>query len=296
MTLSHWTSGSARLEYEAAYEASLALWPIPYHDEFVDTPFGPTHAVISGPTDGPPVILVHAASLSAVQWHAQAAALGQTHRLHAIDIMGDIGLSTQVRSIRTRADASAWLAAVMDGLGLEHATFIGSSFGGFLSTNLAVVRPRLVDALVLLAPAATVKPFKLLPNLAIRIGGFIPLPATVRPGLRGMMSGHLPDERIVHQMETGVRGFRYDRHGIYPSEIEDRDLARITGPTLLLLGDGEMIYDPRAAAARAQRTFPDLRVEVVPDVGHLLGLERPDIVNPRIMSFLETATRVPQVA
>lgn len=296
MTLSHWTSGSARREYEAAYEASLALWPIAHRSEFVDTPFGPTHAVISGPTDGPPAILVHAASLSAVQWHAQAAALGSTHLLHAIDIMGDIGLSTQIHSIRTRADASSWLAAVMDGLGLEHAAFIGSSFGGFLSTNLAVTRPHRVDALVLLGPAATIKPFKLLPNLAIRIGGFIPLPATVRPGLRGMMSGHLPDERIVRQMETGVRGFRYDRHGIYPNEIEDRDLARIACPTLLLLGDGEMIYDPRAAAGRAQRTIPDLRVEVLPNVGHLLGLERPDIVNPKITAFLETATRVRQVA
>jgi pimeloyl-ACP methyl ester carboxylesterase len=296
MTLSHWTSSAARDEYEAAYETSLGLWPIPYRSEFVDTPFGPTHAIISGPTDGPPAILVHAASLSAVQWHAQAAAFGSTLQLHAIDIMGDIGRSTQVHSIRTRADASSWLAAVMDGLGLEHATFIGSSFGGFLATNLAVIRPHRVDALVLLGPAATVKPFKLLPNLAIRIGGFIPLPATVRPGLRGMMSGHLPDERIVHQMEAGVRGFRYDRHGIYPSEIEDGELARIACPTLLLLGDGEMIYDPHAAASRAKRTIPDLRVEILPNVGHLLGLERPDLVNPRITAFLETAVQVSKVA
>ncbi len=59
------------------------------------------------------MILIHAASLSAVQWHAQAADLGAPYRLYAIDIMGDIGLSTQTRSIRTRLAAAAWLSTVL---------------------------------------------------------------------------------------------------------------------------------------------------------------------------------------
>ncbi len=296
MTLSHWTSEHAVRDYDDAYRSSLAMWPLPYRSEHVDTPFGSTHAVISGPPDGDPVILVHAASLSAVQWHVQIADLGATHRLYAIDIMGDIGLSTQTRSIRTRVDAAGWMATVMDGLGLEHAALVGSSFGGFQCANLAVAHPERVDALVMLAPAATLKPFNLLPNLAIRIGGFIPLPVTVRPGLRGMMSGHLPDERIVRQMEIGVGGFRYDRHGIYPVEIPDAELARISCPTLVLLGSGEMIYDPDAAAARARRVIRSVDAEVIPDVGHLLGLERPDLINPRIAAFLAGAVRFRQVA
>lgn len=158
--------------------------------------------------------------------------------------------------------------------------------------NLAVHHPDRVQALVLLAPAATLRPFRPLANLAIRMGSLVPLPATVRPGLRGMMGGALPDPRIVRQMEIGVAGFRYDRRGIYPSEISDPDLARIGCRTLVLLGDREMIYDAGEAASRARRLLPDAHVRVIPGVGHLPGMQRPDLVDPILRGFLDgTAER-----
>ncbi len=224
---------------------------------------------------------------------SQAADLGSGHRLFAIDIMGDIGLSTQTRQIHTRAEAAAWLASVLDALDLDHPVFIGSSFGGFLSANLAVHHPDRVGSMVLLAPAATIKPFKLLANVMIRTGSIIPLPGTVKPGLRAMMQGALPDERIVRQMEAGVAGFRYDRAGIYPSEIPDDELARIGCPALILVGDREMIYDAEQAIARARRLIPGVQAEIVPGVGHLLGMQRPDVVDQRILEFLAALPQSP---
>jgi pimeloyl-ACP methyl ester carboxylesterase len=287
-TVSHWIDRDAREAYARSYAAALGLWPTPFEHRDVPGPFGTTHVVVSGNPQGTPVVLIHAASLSATQWFHQAADLGADHRLYAIDIMGDIGMSTQTAPIHTREEAAAWLASVVRGLGLDSAVFAGSSFGGFQATNLAVHHPQLVRALVLLAPAATLKPFRLLANAMIRTGSLLPLPMTVKPGLRGMMSGALPDPWIVEQMETGVAGFRYDRAGIYPSEIPDAELAAIRSPALVLLGDQEMIYDPMAAADRAKRLLPEAEVEVVSDVGHLLGMQRPDIINPRILEFLSS--------
>jgi len=54
----------------------------------------------------------------------------------------------------------------LDGLKIEQAIFIGSSFGGFHSVNLAVLHPERVRAMVLLAPAATIKPFKPLAKMS----------------------------------------------------------------------------------------------------------------------------------
>ena len=287
MTISHWADHLERAAYEAAYRFALELWPIPYASYGIATPHGWTHVVDSGADHGDPVVLIHAASLSATQWYPQAAALGGHRRLYAIDIMGDIGLSAQARPIRTRADAAAWLVELLDGLGIDRATFVGSSFGGFHATNLAVLRPDRVRGLILLAPAATVRPFKRLASIAIRTGSLLPLPVTVKPGLRGMMQGALPDRRIVRQMELGVRGFRYDRAGIFPSELPDEELVRLDCPTLLLLGDREMIYDPAEAAERARRLIPRIEAEIVTGVGHLLGMQRPDLVNPRIVRFLD---------
>lgn len=286
MSLSHWASASASAAYRGAYARSMELWPIPFESRLVDTPFGATHVVVSGASDGEPLVFVHAASLSATQWHLQARDLGASHPLFAVDIMGDIGLSTEAARLHTRADAARWLSATMDGLGIERGVLVGSSFGGFLSANLAVHDPDRVAALVLLAPAATFRPFRLLANLMIRAGSLVPLPGTVKPGLRGMMQGELPDPRIVEQMEIGVAGFRYDRSGIYPSELPHAEIAAISCPTHLLLGRREMIYDPVAAAQRARSLLPDARVEIVEGVGHLLGMQRPDLVNPRITQFV----------
>ena len=285
--ISHWASPEAKAAYDAAYDASMALWPIPFEHREVEGPFGRTHVVVSGEPSGDPVVLIHAASLSAVQWFPQAASLGAAHRLYAIDIMGDIGRSTQAAPIHSRAAAAAWLSTVLEGLGITRAAFVGSSFGGFQAANLAVLRPDLVRSLALLAPAATVRPFRRMANAMIRTGSLVPLPMTVKPGLRGMMGGDLPDERLVRQMELGVAGFRYDRAGVYPTAFADDELAAIRCPTLLLLGDQEMIYDPMAAMARARRLIPRVTASIIPDVGHLLGMQRQDLVDPWIRELLD---------
>jgi pimeloyl-ACP methyl ester carboxylesterase len=291
MSISHWADDRAAAAYRSAYARSLELWPTAHRTRLIDTPFGRTHVVESGCPSGNPVVLIHAASLSATQWYLQADHLGVGRHLFAIDILGDIGLSEQTAPMRTREDAADWLAATLDGLDVESPTLIGSSFGGFLATNVALQRPEMVRSLVLLAPAATLRPFKPLANLMIRMGSLLPLPMTVEPGLRGMMGGRLPDARIVAQMQVGVRGFRYDRGGIYPSELSDGELGRIDCPVLVLLGDREMIYEPAEAAERAQRVLPRADVEVIHGVGHLLGMQQPAYVNARIARFLDAHTR-----
>ena len=135
MTVSHWAGAAHRSAYWEAYVASLRLWPIPHESRYVETTYGTTHVIVSGRAGGEPILMLHAASLSATQWYLQASDLGVEHSLFAVDIMGDIGRSTQVQPIHSRADASAWLAEVLDGLGIDCAVFVGSSFGGFLSTN-----------------------------------------------------------------------------------------------------------------------------------------------------------------
>ena len=55
--------------------------------------------------------------------------------------------------MRTRADVVAWLDAVVDGLRIERAAFAGHSYGAWMATTYALVRPDLVDRLALLAPA-----------------------------------------------------------------------------------------------------------------------------------------------
>jgi len=51
-----------------------------------------------------------------------------------------------------------------------------------------------------------------------------------------------------------------------------------------------MIYDPNQAARRAAALIPECDVEVVPGVGHLLGMQRPELVNARLDAFMSLAS------
>jgi hypothetical protein len=68
-------SPSGQQAFHAAYHAALARWPVPHESVFVDTRFGRTHVVVSGPENAPPLVLLHGATLTATQWVPNVEAL-----------------------------------------------------------------------------------------------------------------------------------------------------------------------------------------------------------------------------
>jgi pimeloyl-ACP methyl ester carboxylesterase len=68
-----------------------------------------------------------------------------------------------------------------------------------------------------------------------------------------------------------------------------RDAARVQAPTLLMYGSRDRIVDPRMAS-RAGRIFRNARVVVLPNVGHVAQMERPDLVAREFRALL-TDTR-----
>ena len=57
-------------------------------------------------------------------------------------------------------------------------------------------------------------------------------------------------------------------------------------PTLLLVGEREMIYDPGEAIERTQALVAGSQAKLVPGAGHLLNLQRPVDVDTAIRAFL----------
>ena len=67
--------------------------------------------------------------------------------------------------------------------------------------------------------------------------------------------------------------------------------ARSRVPTLLLIGDHEVISDPAAAVDRACRLVPDVRGELVPGGRHEMCVRQHRIVNARVLEFLAESRR-----
>ena len=55
---------------------------------------------------------------------------------------------------------------------------------------------------------------------------------------------------------------------VVPTVFADDELRAMRVPTLLLMGEQEVIYDPAKALARARRLLPDVRGELVPHSSH----------------------------
>ena len=135
------------------YEQILTLWPEPYEQKTVPTAYGDTFVIASGVEDGDVVVLLHGSTTNAAMWLADAAVLGQTHRVYAVDILGEPGKSAESRPAMTGTTYAEWLVQVMDGLGIKKAAFGGNSLGGWMALCLATYAPERVSALMLLAPA-----------------------------------------------------------------------------------------------------------------------------------------------
>jgi pimeloyl-ACP methyl ester carboxylesterase len=59
--------------------------------------------------------------------------------------------------------------------------------------------------------------------------------------------------------------------------------------TLLLLAGRSTLLHADRALARVTALIPGVQAEIVPDVGHALTLEAPDLVNARILRFISEA-------
>jgi pimeloyl-ACP methyl ester carboxylesterase len=292
--LSGFATDAGRAEYLAAYDRVLAdLWPVSTESTLVESRFGTTHAVTSGPVDAPPLILLHAAGLSATQWYPNFAEFARAFRVYTLDTIFDSGRGRQTREMRGREDCARWLGDVLDALGVERAPFVGLSQGGWLAASAARFIPDRVTQIALLAPAGTIRPMRLPVFLLLRLRPMLPKREPLeetRKTFRTVFGGrYTPDQRYVAQVALGARHFRYQRPPIFPTVFSDEDLRRIAAPTLLLVAANDVVYAAGRALERAQRLIPDLEADVVPEAGHFVSMEQAPIVDRRVLAFLGVA-------
>jgi pimeloyl-ACP methyl ester carboxylesterase len=167
------------------------------------------------------------------------------------------------------------------------------SYGGWLALNFAIAAPARVQKLVLLSPG----------------GGFVPMARQFT--LRGMLMVWFPtrivvnwfmrwigvtgpDARPVRELTyLGLKHFRVpiETLRVMPVLFPDNRLRGMRVPTLLLIGEQEVVCDPATALARARQLFPDVQGELVPRSKHDMCFSQHRMVDARVLDFLkETRT------
>lgn len=272
-----------------AYDEALNLWPVSYEEILIPTRFGDTHIVTAGPNDAEPLILVHGMTFSATMWYPNIDILSSKHRVYALDTIGDLGKGNVTRLMKDRQDPVEWMDDVLAGLKLSSATFVGHSMGGWISMNYAINRPERVKKLVLLAPAAGIH--KVTPKFLFKVYPAIMFPTEERIQkeiewfVSPVFKPNEQTEKLFRQfIVSGMNCVPVTR--VAPSVFSDDELQNLSVKTLLLMGEHEVIYNPRKAAERAKKLIPNLTIQFVQNAGHGLSIEQYGIVNEAIQSFL----------
>jgi pimeloyl-ACP methyl ester carboxylesterase len=73
-----------------------------------------------------------------------------------------------------------------------------------------------------------------------------------------------------------------------PNALPEEDIKKLKTPTLLLIGDHELIYEanPDHVIKRAEELVENIQTALIPNCSHLLIYEQTELVNSHILSFL----------
>ena len=177
---------------------------------------------------------------------------------------------------------------VLDQLKIERADLVGLSYGGFLATNFALAHPDRVNRVVLLSPGI---PNFGPPTLQWANYGMpmmlLPSRFTVKRFINGIsMKGYSQEDPVQEQMIIGITNMQ--NISFMRPVFTDEELNRLAMPILLLIGDHEIMYEPRKALDSAIRLIPGIKAEFVPNAIHTLNCDQPEVINARILKFLTT--------
>ncbi|OKJ13789.1 alpha/beta fold hydrolase [Kitasatospora sp. CB01950] len=289
-SVGHFVSEEARTAFLAAYDRAMDLWPTPHHALDVETSYGTVHVHHYGPSTGNPVVLLHGHAGHPANWHPQIAALGAHRPVYAVSTLDDPGRSVQRAVAAGPEENAGWLGEVLDGLGLERVHLVGVSYGGWLALNQAVRGPGRLASVAPLDPGGIEKvPARFYVHMIAGLFGML-APRRLRPALARLLANPAlaaPPEMLAPLM-LAMRTWKPAGRPAAPP-FPDDDLRRIAVPALVLIGARSALLRPGRVLRRVEALIPGVRAEIVPGAGHGLTLERPDVVNARLLEFFAAA-------
>lgn len=283
---------------------------------FIDVD-GPTHYQEVGDS-GPPLVLVHGIGASYLSWQPVVEALGASHRVWAIDLIGFGFTPPHGRRATVQRNAEL-LADFVEIMCDEPVTFIGNSMGGLVSMLAAVARPEIADRLILVNPALPIVSVRsisrdrqrlvlpllpLLGNTAARYYYHERSPEDEVDDTLRLVLSHGADidplyraaaiemARARREMEWNIDCFTDAARSIAVELASPRRyrglIHKVTQPTLLIHGTADKVVPPRSALWAA-RQRPDWTFEMIDGMGHTPQIEDPDL----FVSLVETWLRQP---
>ena len=253
---------------------------------------------------GPVLVFLHGLAGCWQNWLETIPHFAADHRVIALDLPG-FGESPMPAQPITMPDYARMLDELFVTLGVDSATLVGSSMGGFVAAEFAVRFRAQVERLCLASPAglsmehmrnernqgarARIENYLFfgLGWLAARSDRIV-RSERLRRALLMLVAAYperLPSRLIVEQARgAGKPGFKDALEAMTGYPLRDR-LGEVGCPALIVWGELDRLV-PVGDAAEFEWLIPQARKIVYEDTGHLVMLERPERFNADLRRFL----------
>jgi pimeloyl-ACP methyl ester carboxylesterase len=248
---------------------------------------------------GDPIVLLHGWPQHWWMWRHLVALLAPHARLVMIDLRG-FGWSDAPPGGYDKQTMAGDVLAVLDALGLQRVRLVGHDWGAWIGFLACAAAPERVEAFLALgAPRPLGRPA---PRQLLQIWRFAYQAVIAAPLLGRRL---VADERFTTRVITAIavrhEAWTADDVRAFTTVLTDPERARasvllyrtfllrevgrtararLATPTRIMIGAGDPAIRPFLLDG-AEREADDLAVEMVPDCGHFVPEERPELVAER---------------
>jgi pimeloyl-ACP methyl ester carboxylesterase len=184
-------------------------------------------------------------------------------------------------------------ATLLDALAVARADVLGYSQGGGVALQLALRHPLLVTKLVCVS--ASYRQDGLYPSVLQAIDG-LTAAAFAGTTVETAFTTHTPDRQAFEAYVDKMRIL-----GVNDQHISDDQIRSITVPTMIIIGDADVVKpehavsmfelrgggDPEAAATANLHDIPPARLVILPATSHLGVWAASPVLVPMVTAFLE---------
>ncbi|GJL91277.1 alpha/beta fold hydrolase [Hyphococcus sp.] len=264
-------------------------------DRFVDIDGARVRVRIEGADNAPAIILVHGFTHSLETWDGWASVLKQDHRVIRYDLMGHGLTGPDLKQRYSPAERAQTIGDIMDALGVDHAAIVGNSLGGLAAWRFASGHPDRVEKLILISPGAY--PLNGAADAPAEIPAAMKVYLMTAPeaGVRASAGYIYADDSKITDARVAVMRDMMHREGNGEALIQSLEeftlpdpteaLSRITAPTLIEWGEGDVII-PIQQGRDLAAAIPGAKLITYPGVGHAAQEEAPAETVADAIAFL----------